>query len=88
MLWTRSAPIPTRLALIGTTIVLGFVLIRAASFHHVDVLLKIGLGDFRLNHVLELTGIGFVGYAAWRSTREDLPAPKKLVPFERIVRIR
>jgi hypothetical protein len=36
LLWTRRAPSPTRLALIGTTIVLGFVLIRAASFHRVD----------------------------------------------------
>ena len=36
LLWTRSAPTPTRLALMGTTMVLGFVLIRAASFHHVD----------------------------------------------------
>jgi hypothetical protein len=33
LLWTRSAPTPTRLALIGTSMVLGFVLICAASFH-------------------------------------------------------
>ena len=36
LIWMRHAPIPTWLALIGTTLVLGYVLIRAASFHHID----------------------------------------------------
>ena len=36
LLWARNSPIPTRIALMGTSMVLGFVLIRAASFHHVD----------------------------------------------------
>jgi high-affinity Fe2+/Pb2+ permease len=32
----RRAPMPTWLALVGVVIVLGFVTIRAASFHHFD----------------------------------------------------
>ena len=36
LLWARNSPIPTRIALMGTTMVLGFVLIRAVSFHQVD----------------------------------------------------
>ncbi len=35
LIGVSNAPPPTWLALIGTTFVLGFVLIRAASFHHI-----------------------------------------------------
>ena len=33
--WVRSAPTATTVAFFGTGLVLGFVLIRASSFHHV-----------------------------------------------------
>jgi hypothetical protein len=67
LLWTRSAPIPTRLALIGTTIVLGFVLIRAASFHHVDRFIGQKILGLRWNWVLEMSGISLVLLASqWR----------------------
>jgi hypothetical protein len=67
LLWTRSAPIPTRLALIGTTIVLGFVLIRAASFHHVDRFIGQKILGLRWNWVLEMSGISLVLFASqWR----------------------
>jgi hypothetical protein len=67
LLWTRSAPIPTRLALIGTTIVLGFVLIRAASFHHVDRFIGQKILGLRWNWILEMSGISLVLFASqWR----------------------
>jgi hypothetical protein len=67
LLWTRSAPSPTRLALIGTTIVLGFVLIRAASFHHVDQFIGQKILGLRWNWVLEMSGISLVLFASqWR----------------------
>ena len=66
-LWTRSAPIPTRLALMGTTMVLGFVLIRAASFHHVDHFIGQRILGLRWNWVLEMSGISLVLFASqWR----------------------
>ena len=66
-LWTRSAPIPTRLALMGTTMVLGFVLIRAASFHHVDQFIGQTILGLRWNWVLEMSGISLVLFASqWR----------------------
>jgi len=67
LLWTRRAPSPTRLALIGTTIVLGFVLIRAASFHHVDQFIGQKILGLRWNWVLEMSGISLVLFASeWR----------------------
>ena len=67
LLWTRSAPTPTRLALIGTTMVLGFVLIRAASFHHVDQFIGQRILGLRWNWILEMSGISLVLIASqWR----------------------
>ena len=67
LVWTRSAPIPTRLALTGTTMVLGFVLIRAASFHHVDQFIGRKILGLRWNWVLEMSGISLVLLASqWR----------------------
>ena len=51
-------------------VVLGiFVLVRAASFHHVDVLLGFTLENIRLNVVLELSGIVIIAVAAWGRLR-------------------
>ena len=36
LFWARKSKIQTWLALFGSTFVLGYVLIRAASFHHID----------------------------------------------------
>lgn len=55
------------LALVGIGFLVSFVLIRAASFHHVDLLLR--AGPVRLNWVFELTGIGLIALAALRSAR-------------------
>jgi hypothetical protein len=56
------------LALLGIGFLVSFVLIRAASFHHVDLLLR--AGTLRLNWVFELTGIGLIAVAAVRSSHE------------------
>ena len=52
IIWTRRAPLSTWFALLGTILVVGFVLIRAASFHHIDRF--IGTTMF-----LAFVGIGF-----------------------------
>jgi hypothetical protein len=60
-------------ALLGLGLLAGFVLIRAASIHQVDVALK--QGTLRLNWVLELGAIGVIALGALRERpREDLPA--------------
>lgn len=60
-----------RLALAGMAFLGGFIVIRAASFHHVDQMLRHDIGGFRLNWLLELGGIGMIGYGAWRGSRAD-----------------
>jgi hypothetical protein len=56
--------------------ILGFVVIRAASFHHVDAFLVARLGGVKWNWILELGGITFVALAALRvaSGRPQRPA--------------
>jgi len=67
--WMRKAPAPTWLALAGSIAIIGFVLIRAASFHHFDRLIYArGLG-VRWNWILEIGGIGVVLAAShWRQS--------------------
>lgn len=61
------------LGLAGLGLLAGFVLIRAASIHQVDVLLK--QGAVRLNWVLELGAIGVIALSALRERqRAGLPA--------------
>ena len=45
------------LALLGLTLVGGFVLIRAVGFHHVDVLINQRISGARVNAILELSGL-------------------------------
>ena len=52
---------------IGTTLVIGYVLIRAASFHHVDRFIGRTILGFRWNWILEMGGIALVLFASqWR----------------------
>lgn len=73
-----------RLALVGFVALLAFVVIRAASFHHVDQLINFHFAGVRMNWVLELGAITLVSMGAWkagmraRNDGEDLP-PQELV---------
>jgi hypothetical protein len=59
--WTaRRSPRGRVPATIGLTFVLAFVVIRAASFHHVDLLLASRLGGVKWNWILELGGIATI----------------------------
>jgi hypothetical protein len=54
-------------AILGTALVIGFVLIRAASFHHIDRFIGQKILGFRWNWVLEMGGICVVLLASeWR----------------------
>jgi hypothetical protein len=70
-IWAYNAPVPTWFALIGTTFVLGFVLIRAASFHHIDRFIGERILNLRWNWILEMGGISIVLVASeWRRTKK------------------
>ena len=57
---TRGLGGPVRLALGGLLLLGGFVLLRAASFHHLDRLLRTDLLGTRAWVVIELAGIALV----------------------------
>jgi hypothetical protein len=52
------------LAFIGLFFLLSFVVIRAASFHHIDRILDLRILHLRMNWILELSGILIVAAAA------------------------
>ena len=54
-----------RIAVLGMGWLLAFVVIRAASFHHVDVLLN---SDGKLwNFLFETSGVALIGWSAYRT---------------------
>ena len=57
------------LLLLGETFTVTFIVLRAASFHHVDVLLGTHIVGVKVNWALELTGIGVIALAAWTRRR-------------------
>jgi len=72
--WSWKAPIPTRLALVGTTAVLAFVVIRAASFHHIDRFIGSRVLGLKWNWILEMSGIATVIVASeWRRATQHPP---------------
>jgi hypothetical protein len=65
----RQASPGRRLAMMGLVFLIAFIIIRASSFHHVDVMLSLPLAGFKANWILELGGIGCVGLGARWSRR-------------------
>ena len=57
-----------KLALVGLVLLTFFVVVRAATFHHVDAMLGMGLGDF---HLLELSGIALIAVPAFAAGGAD-----------------
>jgi tellurite resistance protein TehA-like permease len=53
----------------GVVFITCFVVIRASSFHHVDLLIGYDISGVRVNWLLELGGIAFVAVAAYRQDR-------------------
>ena len=84
LIWMRHAPAPTWLALIGATLVLGFVLIRAASFHHIDRFIGGRILGLRWNWIVEVGGISLVLLASqWRRARSSAPLSRRRLQWLR-----
>jgi hypothetical protein len=54
---TRNASVAARVAVFGMVVLLGFILIRGVSFHHVDEFLRSRLFELRANWIFEIGGI-------------------------------
>ncbi len=63
---TWGAPTATIWALLGSIGLVAFVIIRAASFHHVDAVLGTRLSGWRINWLLEMGGLLVIIGSAWR----------------------
>jgi hypothetical protein len=63
------------LAVVGLVFVLGFVIMRAAGFHHMDGLINMQIKAIRLNWVLEMIGPLFIlagGFWALRARPDEI----------------
>jgi hypothetical protein len=69
--WLRDRLTQLWPAILGTALMLGFVVIRAASFHHMDWLLYRATGPIQLNWVLELGALAIIAWAALRPSAAD-----------------
>ena len=68
-LWTtrRTSP-PIRFAVVGFGALLGFVVARAASFHHVDVAISHDWLGLRVSSLVELAGLALlIAAARWQA---------------------
>jgi hypothetical protein len=81
LFWARRSPFQTWFGIVGSTLVLGYVLIRAASFHHIDRFIDGRILGFKWNWVLEMGGIVIVllgsEWPSLNSTLNRLRAPKR-----------
>jgi len=59
-LLARKAPPATLIALSGSICLLSFVVIRAASFHHVDLFIGSVIFGIKMNAILEMGGISII----------------------------
>ena len=73
MVWmliaVRESSRGMREILFGAASLVVFVLVRASSFHHVDLLLGSEIAGLRLNWVFELGAISIVSHGSWRFVR-------------------
>jgi len=78
LIWAARRKLRERwLAIVGMTFIFGFVVVRAASFHHVDTFLAASIGGMKWNWVLELGGISAAAAAALRIVMLRAPRPRR-----------
>jgi len=75
--WLRDCWRRYLIPLLGVALLVSFVVIRAASFQHVDYLISKWriIGPFRMKYIVELGGILIVGLGAVQSLHRTYKAP-------------
>ena len=71
--WLRRSPRAVKVAAAGIVILLTFVFMRAASFHHLDDWVTVKIGLMRSGWWLELAGIAVIALSAVAFRREQSP---------------
>jgi len=69
--WLRGVTVSAKVAAMGLVILLAFIFLRAASFHHIDNWVTIPVAGMRSGWWLELLGIVVIGAAAAFRTRPE-----------------
>lgn len=72
------------LPLIGLCLLFAFVVIRAASFHHVDQFLHFKVAGVKMNWLFELSGIVIVGMGALQQSRREAVRLNRPAPAARL----
>ena len=62
--WLRRSSKPAKAAAVGIVLLFAFVLMRAASFHHIDHWVTMDVAGLRSGWWLELAGIAVIGISA------------------------
>jgi hypothetical protein len=62
--WLRRSSAPVKSAALGIALLLVFIVIRAASFHHIDAWVTVNIGGLRRGWWLELAGIAMIAASA------------------------
>ena len=70
--WLRRSPMPAKAAAVGIILLFAFVVMRAASFHHIDHWVTIDVAGLRSGWWLELAGIAVIGISALIRARTRL----------------
>ena len=75
LLWlVRRLPRATQVAGVGLVLLIVFIVIRGASFHHIDQMVGSSFEGIRFNWILELTPLLLIGIAAFRRRASLAPA--------------
>ena len=69
--WLRRSPRAVKVAAAGIVILLTFVFMRAASFHHLDEWVTVNVGFMRSGWWLELAGIAVIALSAVAFRRQQ-----------------
>ena len=67
----RNAHTPIKIVFAGCIILFIFILMRASSFHHMDILINIKLVGIKMNWILELGGLAIIGITGYRYTKNN-----------------
>jgi len=62
----RNTNFSIKTALTGCVILFSFILIRASSFHHMDIFINMKLVGVKMNWLLELGGLAIIGVGGFR----------------------
>ena len=71
--WKMSRSV--KIAGLGLSLLGAFVLMRAASIHHVDALIRHSVSSLTLDWIMELGGIGVIAFGAVHRMIQPSPAP-------------